>query len=466
MGGLVISLLKPVEREKYASLMDRLHYLGAVQSNLGKALQYVVEDSSSGEWLALMDWGYGSLKNSGRDEWIGWDKELREARLKYVVTNTRFLILPEGRKHKCLASQVLSLATRRLSDDWARYHGHHVLVAETYVDIKRFAGTCYRAANWVDVGLTQGFARSNKRYIEHGERKRIFVYPLVHNARKILCSTGVPHMLIASRQDKFGMIDVDRLPLVGQGGLLDALEQVKDGRFRRGVRYKLSSILAVTVCSVLCGIDSFRGIAEYAANLPLEVRKRFGFRRGKAPDEETIRKTLNKIDAAQFDSVTREWIRTRCPSLKGKVLAIDGKTMRASRVKDGSAPHILSVVLHHDGIALATIKVGDKTNEIPVAQQVLEELPLDRSIVTLDALHTQKETARIIVTKKRSDYLMTVKDNQEELLEKIQRLPEEAFSPSVYRSIQSTRKSRDSLNSSSSDRQTELFPIRKTGNQS
>jgi hypothetical protein len=128
-----------------------------------------------------------------------------------------------------------------------------------------------------------------------------------------------------------------------------------------------------------------------------------------------------------------------------------------------SAPHILSVVLHHDGIALATIKVGDKTNEIPVAQQVLEELPLDRSIVTLDALHTQKETARIIVTKKRSDYLMTVKDNQEELLEKIQRLPEEAFSPSVYRSIQSTRKSRDSLNSSSSDRQTELFPIRKAG---
>jgi hypothetical protein len=273
-------------------------------------------------------------------------------------------------------------------------------------------------------------------------------------------------MLIASRQDKFGMIDVDRLPLVGQGGLLDALAQVKDGRFRRGVRYKLSSILAVTVCSVLCGIDSFRGIAEYAANLPLEVRKRFGFRRGKAPDEETVRKTLNKIDAAQFDSVTREWIRTRCPSLKGKVLAIDGKTMRASRVKDGSAPHILSVVLHHDGIALATIKVGDKTNEIPVAQQVLEELPLDRSIVTLDALHTQKETARIIVTKKRSDYLMTVKDNQEELLEKIQRLPEEAFSPSVYRSIQSTRKSRDSLNSSSSDRQTELFPIRKAGNQS
>jgi predicted transposase YbfD/YdcC len=445
--------------------MERLHYLGAIKSNLGKALQYVIEDGVSGEWLALLDWGYGSLKNSARDAWIGWDKELRDARLKYVVTNTRFLILPEGRKHKCLASQVLSLVTKRLSDDWARYHGHHILVAETFVDIQRFAGTCYRAANWIDVGLTQGFARSNKRYIEHGERKRVFVYPLIRNAREILCSTGVPHMMIASRQEKFGIVDVNRLPLVGAGGLLDALSHVRDGRFRRGVRYKLPSILAATVCAVLCGIDSFRGIAEYAANLPLEVRKRFGFRRGKAPDEETVRRTLNMIDATQLDSVMREWISTRCPSLKGKILAIDGKSMRASRTDNGRAPHILSVVLHHDGIALTSLKVDDKTNEIPVAQQVLKELPLTCSIVTLDALHTQKETARIIVQEKHSDYLMTVKDNQQELLEKIQRLPDEAFSPSAHRDHKGSRKSRDSNNSGCSDQQAPLLPFRKTGNQ-
>lgn len=445
--------------------MCRLHYLGAVRTNLGKALQYVVEDGVSGEWLALLDWGYGSLKNSARDGWIRWEKELRDARLKYVVTNTRFLILPEGRAHKHLASQALSLVTKRLSDDWARYHGHHVLVAETFVDIQRFAGTCYRAANWIDVGLTQGFARSNKRYIEHGERKRVFIYPLVRNAREILCSTGVPHMMIASRQERFGIVDVNRLPLVGEGGLLDALLQVRDGRFRRGIRYKLPSILAVTVCAVLCGIDSFRGIAEYAANLPLEARKRFGFRRGKAPDEETVRRTLNAIDAAQFDSVTRDWIQSRCPSLKGKIVAIDGKSMRASRTDSGSAPHILSVVLHHDGIALASVKVGDKTNEIPVAQQVLQQLPLKQSIVTLDALHTQRDTARIIVQEKHSDYLMTVKDNQKELLEKIQRLPEEAFSPSVLRDYKGSRKSRDSNSSGSLDRQALLFSIRKAGNQ-
>ena len=431
MGKLRISLLKPVESEKYQGLMHRLHYLGKINSNLGKALQYVIEDETSGEWLALMDWGYGALKNSTRDTWLNWTPELRDARLKYVVTNTRFLILPEGRRYKCLASQVLSLVTKRLSDDWARYHGHHVLIAETFVDIQRFSGTCYRAANWVDVGLTRGFARSNKGYTEHGERKRVFLYPLIRNAREIISSTGISHMILASRQERIGAIDVNRLPLIGSGGLLDALAKVRDGRQRRGIRHKLPSILGVTVCAVLSGIDSFRGIAEYAAHLPLEARKRFGFRLGKIPDEETFRLTLNKIDATQFDGVMREWISSRCPSLKGKILAIDGKSMRAARTESGRPPHILSVVLHHDGIALASLKVADKTNEIPVAQQVLQELPLDRSIVTLDALHTQRETARLIVQDKHSDYLITAKENQKELLEKLQRLPEEAFSPSV-----------------------------------
>jgi hypothetical protein len=64
-------------------------------------------------------------------------------------------------------------------------------------------------------------------------------------------------MMIASRQERFGIVDVNRLPLVGAGGLLDALSQVRDARFRRGVRYKLPSILAATVCAILCGIDSF-----------------------------------------------------------------------------------------------------------------------------------------------------------------------------------------------------------------
>ena len=444
MPRLRIHLLNPLDRVKYDDLMNRLHYLGAAQSNLTKALQYVIEDATSGEWLALADWGYCALKNRVRDDWVGWSQELRDARLKYVATNTRFLVLPASRTrgHRFIASQSLSLMTQRISADWARYHGNHLLLAETFVDIKRFTGTCYRAANWVDVGLTAGFARSNKRYVEHGEKKRVFVFALVRSARELLCSTGVPHMLLTARREAFGSaIDVNRLPLTGSGGLLDALTQVRDGRFRRGVRYKLPSILALTVSAVLSGIDSFRGIAEFGVNLPEVTRRKLGFRRGKAPDEETVRVTLNKIDAAQFDGVVRAWINERCPSLKGKMIAIDGKSMRAARTQSGSTPHILNVILHHDGIALAAVQVADKTNEIPVARELLRALPSERTVVTLDAMHTQRETAKVIVEEKHSDYLMTVKENQKDLLDKLERLPVEAFSPSVLRDNKGSRKS-------------------------
>lgn len=443
--------------------MERLHYLGAVESNLGKALQYVAEDEENGEWLALMDWGYGALKNSERDRWIGWSKELRDERLKHVVTNTRFLILPSEVKRKNLASQVLSKVVKRLSDDWARYHGHHVLVAETFVDMKRFSGTCYRAANWIEVGKTQGFARSNKRYFEHGEKKLVFVYPLYKRSCEILSSTGFPNRLIMTRKEQHSEIDLNKLPLIGEGGLLDALSKVEDGRFRRGRRYSLRSILGLTVCAILTGIDSFRGIAEFAHALPHEVRLKFGLRKGKAPDEETIRLTLNKVDPLNFDAVVREWLHAQVPSLRGRAIALDGKSMRAARTDQGSPPHILSVLLHHDGVALKTVAVADKTNEIPAAQSLLRSMPIKGAVVTLDAMHTQRETAQLIVTEKKADYLMTVKENQQGLLEKIQRLPEEAFSPSAPNNRQSPRKNRNSLNSSGADRQTSLFPLCQTG---
>ena len=75
-------------------------------------------------------------------------------------------------------------------------------------------------------------------------------------------------------------VDLNRLPLAGKGGLIDAMHRVADGRMRRGLRYPLPSILALTACALLTGIDSFTGIAEYGKALPLELRKRLGFRHG------------------------------------------------------------------------------------------------------------------------------------------------------------------------------------------
>lgn len=412
--------------------MARYHYLGALQSNLGKALQYVAEYKDTGEWLALLDWGYASLKNSARDEWLGWSKEYKTKWLKYVVTNTRFLILPGTNKPRHLASQVLSLNTARLSTDWSRYHGHHVFLAETFVDVSRFRGTCYLAANWLDVGITKGFGRSNTHYVEHGDKKRVLVYELHRNARKVLGSeTTFPHRLIMAAETKrMSAIDLNRLPVVGEGGLIEALSEVYDERSKHGKRYKLSSILALTVCAVLTGIDSFQGIMEFGLLLPEPLRILLGFRRGDIPNDETFRVAINRVDVKNFDRITGDWLCKNAPSLRGQAIAVDGKTMRASRNGDSSAaPHILSVLLHHDGVVIASKAVSEKSNEIPAVREILEPLDIRGAVVTLDAMHTQRETARTIVAEKGADYVMTVKENQPELLEKLQRLPDEAFSP-------------------------------------
>ena len=113
--------------------MEKLHYLGVSESNLTKLLQYVVEDEK-GEWVSLLEFGYSALKVTARDRWIGWDAEQKRERLRYVVNNTRFLVIPWAKeRYSCIASRALSLVIKRISEDWARYRGHHILMLETFV---------------------------------------------------------------------------------------------------------------------------------------------------------------------------------------------------------------------------------------------------------------------------------------------------------------------------------------------
>lgn len=92
-----------------------------------------------------------------RDRWLGWPPVLQYQRLAFLANNGRFLILPEARRPN-LASRVLSLNLKRLSADWQAVHGHEVLLAETFVDPRRFTGACYRAANWLVLGQSRGFS--------------------------------------------------------------------------------------------------------------------------------------------------------------------------------------------------------------------------------------------------------------------------------------------------------------------
>jgi hypothetical protein len=159
--------------------IDRYHYLG--YSPLpGAQIRYFVKDQD--EILALLGFSAAAWKTAPRDTFIGWDAHTRKENLHRVVNNSRFLVLPWVQS-KNLASRILALAAKRLRTDWqTRYHYRPVLL-ETFVEKKRFEGTCYKAANWIYVGDTQGRGKLDVRH-EHKESvKAVFVYPLDRHYR-------------------------------------------------------------------------------------------------------------------------------------------------------------------------------------------------------------------------------------------------------------------------------------------
>jgi hypothetical protein len=121
------------------------------------------------------------------EQWIGWNQEQRAQNLQRVVNNSRFLILPWVRV-RGLASMILGQCARQRPDDWELRYGYRPLLLETLVDARRFRGTCYRAANWIRIGQTQGRGRMDRKHRAHGlVPKDIYLYPLCRNVPQQLC---------------------------------------------------------------------------------------------------------------------------------------------------------------------------------------------------------------------------------------------------------------------------------------
>ena len=115
---------------------------------------------------------------AARDRWVGWDDATRQRNLQQVVQNSRFLLLPWVRVRN-LATTVLARAARRLPEDWWAHYRVRPLLLETLVDARRYAGTCYRAANWIEVGQTTGRGRMDREHARQGAApKRVWLYPL------------------------------------------------------------------------------------------------------------------------------------------------------------------------------------------------------------------------------------------------------------------------------------------------
>jgi hypothetical protein len=419
-------MIRPIRREEHAHwrhLMRQHHYLG-FERIVGESLCYVA--SRGKDWVALLGWGSAALKCGPRDRWIGWDRPLQWRRLHLIANNVRFLILP-GWHEPNLASRLLALNLKRLSRDWELYFGHSLLLAETFVDSSRFRGTCYRAAGWQVLGQTRGFGKCNRRYWRHGQPKLVFVRPLVPDAVSRLVAPFLPP-LYSQRKENPWIMDANRLPLEGENGLMDLLKTLVDPRKPRGVRHPVVTIVAIAVCAALSGARSFCAIAEWSQGLSRDVLRKLGSKRRTPPSEPTIRRVLQRLDADRLDAQIGQWLLHHHP-LAGRAVAVDGKTLRGGHDNGQSPPHLLSAILHQEAVVIGQIAVEEKTNEIPKLPELLAPLPLEGAVVTADALHTQKETARYLVEDKKADYLFMVKDNQSTLRQDIADLDWKAFPP-------------------------------------
>jgi hypothetical protein len=162
--------------------IQRYHYLGYTPLP-GAQLRYFV--TMDGQVLALLGFGASAWQVAPRDNFIGWDHEQRRRGLPLIVNNARFLILPWVQS-KNLASKILAMIARQLPIDWfSRYKIQPVLM-ETFVESELFAGTCYRAANWIHVGCTKGRGKLGPAGVQSVPVKDIFLYPLARHFKTIL----------------------------------------------------------------------------------------------------------------------------------------------------------------------------------------------------------------------------------------------------------------------------------------
>jgi len=162
------------DMQKWRGYVNAYHMLGD-KNVFGSRIYYFIR--SGGQTLGCMLFSAASWALKDRDRWIGWSDADRKERLFLVVNNSRFLIFPNVRV-KNLASRALSLAARQLPADWAREFGYFPVLLETFVDTALYAGTSYKAANWVLLGRTKGRGRIDRHHKADLSKKAIFAYPL------------------------------------------------------------------------------------------------------------------------------------------------------------------------------------------------------------------------------------------------------------------------------------------------
>jgi hypothetical protein len=435
----------PAEEARWNKLVQKHHYLKEHRM-VGESLRYVAK--LNGKWVALLGWSSAAFHLRARDAWIGWTDPLRQSRRFLIACNARFVLLDASVTSCQFASQILSLNLRRLSEDWQQRFGHPIALVETFVDPERFEGTCYRAANWIEIGVTKGFGRSRIDFYQlHAKPKAIFLHPLTPNARQILCAPAMPAAWAAFER----LPDPIEYPLSSHQtqSLLEALGALRDPRRHRGrLHRRVASIVAIATAAMIAGNNSLIDIGAFSKALNQNQLRSLRAARcrktGKllAPSESTIRRVLQSLDPDELDGIVSGWLRSHLKDLGIAALAVDGKCVRTASKLKGESIQLFSALETQTRIVCRQIKIPAKTNEISALKDLLAQLDLRGALVSADAINTQKSTATHLIEAKQADYLLVVKANQPKLFDKLAKLSIKktgVFFPSGYHSAPSPR---------------------------
>lgn len=412
---------------KCDQLIVEQHYLHDA-TLVGEHLRYAAV--YRGQWLALATWSAAAFHLKDRDQFIGWDHEQCRRRRALIANNSRLLVLSDCHNPN-LISRFMKLMLRRLSADWEQRWEHPIALVETFVDPKLYQGTAYKVSGWSHLGCTAGWKRdADDFYLKHDSPKQIWVRELTPKACAKLRAKELP--------PAWAKVEAAIAPRCTYRveAILSLMElfrtRIPEFRRAKSLGYPLPGMLSLIVMAMATGVrqgpDDLEGYADSLSQgqlRALNFRRDVRTRKYRRPKRTTFGRVLEAVDASTLEAVLLQWQEQLLGATQNPLVVVDGKKLR-----HGGA-EIVNLV-DGNGRFLGSALTPDKTNEIPVARELLRRMDLDGKIVLADALHTCQETARAIHFEKGGDYLLTVKGNQPELKKTLQKLFEkQPLSPSA-----------------------------------
>jgi len=400
------------EIKRFRKLEGEYHYMGE-SHGAGDTVRLIFEED--GKWIALQTWAAACYALKPRDERIGWNPAMRASRLKLVVNNRRFTLLVDKGTRPNLASKILGLAIRELPAIWTRKWGYPPLLAETFCDIERTAGTCYRAAGWEEVGKTKGFSRHARDFFIPNDRPKVlFMKPFVKDAWELIVSNNLPFAYERAAHSKADGVPPFKPRQIDS--LYEKLCQTTDPRAGNR-RIPIGFLLTAYTMGVAAGAKDLKAAIAYARRLSQKQLKSIGCPnardafgeeipdRYEVPSYTAFYHLLRKLDMHEFSEKLTEWMREQEGTLP-RHLAIDGKFVKEIcgivSLVDVDTKRVVAV-------APCSRKEGLKgACEYPVVNAMLASEDLSNATVSTDALSCHPEAAQTILAQG-GDYLQQLK---------------------------------------------------------